>query len=131
MKKYLFLTIILGAVISTNVNAQNAGVQAAGTQTAADQAAMLKQAQDKIRPAMMEKTGLTAAQVDRVVEINWEIRYAAGALKDISEEERKVKITELKALKEKKYLEILSPEQVKAVYAFYEDMGKNREKKGS
>jgi hypothetical protein len=83
---------------------------------------------NKVKPHMMEKTGLTEAQVDRVVEINFEIRQlAATALKGLSDEDRSKKLAELKAEKESRYAAIpLTADQVKSVYAFYEDMGKNQ-----
>ena len=129
MKKFLFLTLIFGAIISVNVHAQAGPNQ---PPTGPNQAAMLQQIKEKQRPQMMEKTGLTEAQANRVIEINFEIRQAAGeALRDLNEADRSKKIAEFKALKEKKYAEILTPEQIKAVYAFYEDMGKNAPPKGN
>jgi hypothetical protein len=115
MKKFLFLTLIFGAVISTTTHAQGG-----------DPAAILQQTKERVKPLMVEKTGLTEAQADRVIEINFEIRQAARGLRDLNETERSAKIAELKATKEKKYSEIpLTAEQIKAVNTFYEDMGKN------
>lgn len=132
MKKFLFLTLIAGAIISTSANAQpsqpsQTSQPAQASQPAIDQAAMLKQMKEKFKMPMVEKTGLTEAQAERVIEINLEIRMqAATALQGLNETDRTAKLAELKALKEKKYSEIpLTPEQIKAVYAFYEDMGKN------
>jgi hypothetical protein len=120
MKKFLFLTLIFGALMSTTTQAQSGG----------DQAAMLQQAKEKIRPQMVEKTGLTEAQADKVIEINFEIRQAAHGLRNLSEAERTAKIAELKATKEKRYSEIpLTAEQIKNVHAFYEDMGRNMQQK--
>src|SRR5215217_2766737 len=115
MKKLIFLTLIFSAIISTTIHAQNA----------ADPAAMLQQMKERIKPKMIEKTGLTDAQADKVIEINFEMRQAAGALRDLNEADRTTKIAELKAAKEKKLNELLTAEQIKAVKAFYEDMGKN------
>ena len=146
MKKLLFLTLISGAVISTTTHAQSshqAAVQpqakeaakpqaASATSVApsADDAAMLQQAKEKQKPLMVEKTGLSDAQAERVIEINFEIRQAARGLRDLSEAERSAKIAELKALKEQKYSEIpLTSDQIKSVYAFYEDMGKRMQQK--
>ena len=119
MKKFLFLTLIFSAIISTTVNAQ------AGP----DPAAMLQQMKEKVKPLMVEKTGLTEAQADKVIEINFEMRMAASGLRDLSEADRTRKIAELKAAKEKKLSEILTADQIKAVNAFYEDMGKNAPQK--
>ena len=125
MKKFLFLTLIFSAVMSTAIYAQ----PAQPAQKAPDPAAMLQQMKDKIKPQMVEKTGLTDAQADKVIELNFEMRMAASALKDLSEADRTAKIAELKAAKEKKFTEFLTADQIKAVKMFYEDMGKNAPQK--
>jgi hypothetical protein len=119
MKKFLLLTVILGAIAVTSVNAQTAG----------NPAAMLQEMKDRIVPQMVEKTGLTEAQANKIVEINFEMRMAASGLRDMNEADRAKKMDELKAARDKKYSEVLTAEQIKAVKAFYEDMGKNRVKK--
>jgi hypothetical protein len=115
MKKFLFLTLILGAIITTSANAQGAP----------DPATMLQQMKDRIKPPMVEKTGLSEALADKVIEINFDMRMAASALRDLSEADRSKKIAELKAARDKKLSDLLTPEQLKAVKAFYEDMAKN------
>lgn len=121
MKKFLFLSFILSAIIFTSANAQSA----------ADPGAILQEMKEKQKPGLVEKVGLTPAQAEKVIEINFEFRTQAGtALRDLNEADRTKKMAEFKALKEKKYSEIpLTPEQIKAIYAYYEDMGKNRVKK--
>ena len=130
MKKYFLLTLIFSAVISTATFAQAAqpvqpAQPAQPTQQAPDPAAMLQQMKEKIRPQMVAKTGLTEAQADKIIELNFEMRMAAGALRDLPEAERSAKIQELKAAKEKKMSELFTPEQLKAVKEFYENLGKN------
>ena len=138
MKKLLFLSLISGALISTTTSAQGpvsskqpAAQQPATPQFTAEQkATMIKEAKEKQIPMLVEKAGLTDAQAEKVIEINFEIRQAAAGLRDLSEADRTAKIAELKALKEKRYSEIpLTADQIKAVYAFYEDMGKNPPKR--
>ena len=121
MKKLLFLTIILCAIISTSTYAQNN----------VDQAAMLQQMKEKQKPGLVEKAGLTEAQADKVIEINLELRMTMMKnMGSLYEADRSKKIAEFKAAKEKKYSEIpLTAEQIKAVYAYYEEMGKNAPKK--
>ena len=114
MKKFLLLTLLFGAIISTNANAQTA-----------DPAAMLQQMKERTKQPMIEKTGLTEALADKVIEINFEMRMAASGLRDLSEADRAKKIADLKAAKEKKLSDLLTPDQLKAVKAFYEDMVKN------
>ena len=74
MKKILFLTLILGALVSTTTYAQPAG----------DPATVLQQMKEKQTPALVEKAGLTEAQAHKVIELNYEMRVAAGALKVIN-----------------------------------------------
>ena len=133
MKKLFLLSLIAASFISTTTMAQGSGPAATQQSpafqlpTPEQQAAMLKNAKEKQVPPMIEKTGLTQAQAERVIEINFEIRLQMAGLSDA---ERSAKLAELKAVKEKKYSEIpLTAEQIKAVYAFYEDMGKNMPKR--
>jgi Spy/CpxP family protein refolding chaperone len=119
MKKILFLTLILGALISTNANAQ-----------AGDPPTMLQQMKEKQKPGLMEKVGLTEAQAEKVIELNYEMRMkAATELKDLTGEERSKKLAEMKAEKEKKFAEFLTAEQITAMNKYYAEMGKNREVK--
>jgi len=139
MKKLLFLSLISGVLISTTTSAQGpvsskqpAAQQPAAPQFTAEQKAnMIKEAKEKQIPMLVEKAGLTDAQAERVIEINFETRYgAATALQGLNETDRTAKLAEIKAAKEKKYSEIpLTPEQIKAVYAAYEDWGKSMQKK--
>ena len=139
MKKLLFLSLISGALISTTTSAQGpvsskqpATQQPAAPQFTAEQKAnMIKEAKEKQIPMLVEKAGLTDAQAERVIEINYEIRFqAASALQGLNDADRTAKLAEIKAAKEKKYSEIpLTPEQIKSVYAAYEDWGKSMQKK--
>jgi hypothetical protein len=91
---------------------------------------MLQQMKEKQKPGLIEKVGLTDAQAEKVIEINYEIRMQTPRdLKDMNEADRSKKIAELKALKEKKLSEFLTPEQIKAMHAYYEEMGKNMPRK--
>lgn len=121
MKKILFLMLILGAIISNNTYAQ-----------AGDPASALQQIKDKIKAPMIEKTGLTEAQVDKVIEINYEMRESMRAHANLNEEERAKKVAELKAARDKKYSEIpLTPEQIESVMAFYKGLAKDKPQKPS
>ena len=131
MKKFLFLSMIFSALIATSANAQPSANQTPNAPVADDPAVMLQKMKETQSPLMVEKTGLTVAQADKVIEINFEIRMlAATALKGLNDADRSAKIAELKAEKEKRYAAIpLTAEQIKAVYAFYADMGKNMPQK--
>lgn len=139
MKKLLFLSLISCVLISTITHAQSSG-PAPSQQTTTQQppqftpeqlANIVKEAKAKQSPMLVEKAGLTTAQADRVIDINFEIRTQAGtALAGLNDTDRAAKLAELKVAKEKKYSEIpLTAEQIKAVYAAYEDMGKKRQMK--
>lgn len=120
MKKFLFLTIVFSAIISTNIHAQ-----------AGDPPSLLQQTKDRVKPQMVEKTGLTDAQADRVIEINFEMRETMRGFGNLNEEDRAKKVAELKAARDKKYSEIpLTEEQIATVKTFYENMGKNVPPKG-
>jgi hypothetical protein len=115
MKKFLFLTLIFCAAISTNIYAQ-----------AGDPPSLLQQTKERVRPLMVEKTGLTDAQADKVIEINVDLRETMRGFANLNEADRAKKVAELKADRDKKYSEIpLTAEQIAAVKSFYEDMGKN------
>ena len=131
MKKFLLLTLIFSAVISTATYAQPAqqAPQPQQAQPAFDPVVMLQQMKEKQVPLMVEKTGLSEAKANRVIELNFEMRMAASALKDLSEADRSAKIQELKAAKEKKMSELLTADELKAVKDFYEGMGKNAPQK--
>src|SRR5688500_5312636 len=117
MKKFFFLTLILSAIISTAVHAQASAQASAPVQAGPDPAAMLQQMKEKQKPGLVEKAGLTEAQADKVIEINFELRMAMMTdLRSLNEADRSKKITEFKAAKEKKYSAIpLTAEQIKAV----------------
>ena len=139
MKKLLFLSLIFGALISTTTSAQGpvsskqpAAQQPAAPQFTAEQkATMIKEAKEKQIPMLVEKAGLTNAQAEKLIEINFEMRFgAAAALQGLNDADRTAKLAEMKATKEKKYSEIpLTPEQIKAMYSAYEEMGKSMQKK--
>jgi Spy/CpxP family protein refolding chaperone len=119
MKKFLFLTLIAVALASTTTYAQPAG----------DPPTVLQQMKEKQVPGLVEKVGLTQAQAEKVIELNYEMRMqAAKELKDLNEADRSTKLAELKAAKAKKFSEFLTPEQITAMNTYYEEMGKNMQK---
>jgi len=136
MKKFLLLTLIFGAMLTTanaQQQAQGPSQPQAQTKTQAqtqnqapvvDPAIMLQQMKEKLVPQMVVKTGLTEAQCNKVIELNFEMRMAASKLGDLSEADRTAKIQELKAAKEKKMNELFTPDQLKAIKDFYEGLAK-------
>jgi acetyl-CoA carboxylase beta subunit len=119
MKKFLFLTLLFGAILSINANAQ-AGDEPVN---------VLQQMKDKQVPGLVEKAGLTKEQANKVVELNYEMRMKASTeLKGLSDEDRSKKLAEMKAEKEKKFKEFLTADQITAMNKYYEEMGKNMQK---
>ena len=131
MKKYLFLTLIFSALYSTSILAQGAANQVSNAPGGIDKVAMLQKMKETMKPKMIEKTGLSDAKADKVLELNLEMRIAASALRDLSEADRSAKIAELKADKEKKLSELLTADELKALNAYYADMAKNAPPKPS
>lgn len=116
MKKILFLTLLLGAIGTTNAFAQPSG----------DPASMLQQMKERQKPGLMEKVGLTEAQAEKVIEINFESRMSAGReLREMNEADRTKKMAEMRTAREKKIAEFLTAEQIKALNTYYEEMRKN------
>ena len=82
MKKFLLMTLLFGAITSTTVNAQ-----------AGDPPSVLQQMKEKQKPGLVEKVGLTEAQADKVIELNYEMRMQASReLKDLNEADRSKKM---------------------------------------
>ena len=135
MRKSLFLSLIFSAAFAFTASAQDGGPVATkpaapAPPTAEQIAVMIKDAKAKHAPPMAEKTGITLAQAERVIEINWEIRLlATEQLQGLNETDRTAKLAEFKALKEKKMSEVLSADQLKAVNDYYAEMSKNAPQK--
>ncbi|GAA4317702.1 hypothetical protein [Flaviaesturariibacter amylovorans] len=142
MKKVFFLTMI-AATFATAAQAQTAQAAAAepakesAKATSAstanpgmDRASLLEKMKETFKAGMIEKTGLTAAQVDRVLELNLDMRLTASReLQGLSEADRGARLAELKAAKMKKFSEFLTADQIKSVDAFYAEFAKNNPRK--
>lgn len=96
-----------------------------------DPAAMLQRMKERVKPQMMEKTKLTDAQCDKVLEIQMWAQGEMRGLRDLAEDQRAAKMKSVNDEKEKKWKAIpLSDEQIKALNDFYEEMRKNRPQGG-
>jgi len=123
MKKFLFIIAFMTALGVMNASAQQGG---------GDPAAMLARMKERVKPQLIEKAKLTDVQADKVIEINFESRQQLRGLKDLSEEDRKKKMDEVKAENNKKYKAIpLTDDQVKSVDEFFEEQRKNMQKQRS
>ena len=123
MKKFLFIIAFMATLGVMNASAQQGG---------GDPAAMLARMKERVKPQLIEKAKLTDVQADKVIEINFESRQQLRGFKDLSEEDRKKKMDEVKAENNKKYKTIpLTDDQVKSVDEFFEDQRKNMQKQRS
>lgn len=106
-------------------------VQAQGGPSGGDPAAQMARMKERLKPQLVEKVKLTDAQADKVVEINFESQRQRRELRDLPEADRTKKGAELNAEREKKLAAIpLTPEQVKAVNDFFEEMRRNMQQRG-
>ena len=125
MKKIWILALVLVALGTTTVQAQVA------TDTV-DMQAVMTRMKERLKPQLMDKVKLTDAQADKVVEINFEGQMERRKLRDLSGDERQKKMEELNAERNKKLAAIpLTPEQVKGVNDFFEEMRRNGPQRGN
>ncbi len=124
MKKLIAVAAIFATVYTSDVAAQQGG---------GDPAAMMARMKERMKPQLVEKTKLTDAQADKVIEINFEFRQQMRELRDLSEADRAKKREEIQANINKKYKEIpLTDDQVKSVNDFYDEWRKNmQQQRGS
>jgi hypothetical protein len=126
MKKIIALLTIVGCIATTSVMAQGGG---GGQQM--DPAQMLEMMKQRIKPQLIEKTKLSDAEADKVLEIQLWAQSQGRGLRDLSEEERAAKQKETADERKKKMKAIpLTDDQIKAVDDFYEEMRRNRPQRG-
>jgi len=122
MKKIIALLTIVGCIATTSVMAQGGG---GGQQM--DPAQMLEMMKQRIKPQLIEKTKLSDAEADKVLEIQLWAQSQGRGLRDLSEDERAAKQKETADERKKKMKAIpLTDDQIKAVDDFYEEMRRNR-----
>jgi len=123
MKKIIYLAVFALALSIGSVQAQGMGQM--------DPAQMLEMMKQRVKPQLMEKTKLTAAQADKVLEIQLWSQGEMRGMRDMSEEERATKMKTVNEEKTKKFKAIpLTDDQIKAVNDFYEEMRRNRPQRG-
>jgi hypothetical protein len=120
MKKLLVLIALFTTVYVTKADAQQGGGGQGG-----DPAQMLQRYKDRVKPQLIEKTKLTDAQAEKVLDINFNYRTKMRGLRDLSEDDRKKQMDEITASQNKDYAAIpLTEDQVKAVNQFFDDLRK-------
>jgi Spy/CpxP family protein refolding chaperone len=127
MKKVLVLVAVVLIASFNTIMAQPPG---GGQQM--DPAKMLEMMKERVKPQLMEKTKLTDAQADKVLEIQVGSQGAMRGMRDLSEEERMAKMKTIREENNKKFKDIpLTDDQIKAVNDFYDEMRKNRMQRGN
>lgn len=126
MKKVLaLLAIILVASFNTIMSQPPGGGQQM------DPAQMLEMMKQRVKPLLIEKTKITDAQADKVLEIQLASQGSMRGMRDLSDEERAAKMKEIRETNNKKFKDIpLTDDQIKAVNDFYDEMRKNRGQRG-
>lgn len=123
MKKIISLAVLALALSIGSVQAQGMGQM--------DPAQMLEMMKQRVKPSLIEKTKLTDAQADKVLEIQLWSQGEMRGMRDMSEEERAAKMKTVNDEKTKKFKAIpLTDDQIKAVNDFYEEMRRNRPQRG-
>ena len=118
MKKLLVLVAVFTTIVVSNANAQ----QGNGNY---DPAQMAQRYKERVKPQLIEKTKLTDAQAEKVCDIQLAGREKMRGLRDLSEDDRKKKMDEIRADFNKQYKDIpLTDDQVKAVNDFFDEMRK-------
>jgi hypothetical protein len=122
MKKLFFLIVLFTTVYTTKVVAQQNGDR--------DPAAMMQKMKDRIKPSLIEKTKLTDAQADKVIEINFSNQRKRRDIRmdqTLTDEERIKKNAELQENQNAALKAIpLTDDQVKDVNSFFEEMRKEQ-----
>ncbi len=127
MKKVLALVALVLIASFNTIMAQPPG---GGQQM--DPAKMLEMMKQRVKPQLIEKTKLTDAQADKVLEIQIASQTAMRGMRDLSEDERMSKMKEIREDNNKKFKDIpLTDEQIKSVNDFYDEMRKNRMQRGN
>jgi hypothetical protein len=127
MKKVLVLVVIFLIASFNTIMAQPPG---GGQQM--DPAKMLEMMKERVKPQLIEKTKITDAQADKVLEIQVGSQGAMRGMRDLREEERMAKMKTIREENNKKFKDIpLTDDQIKAVNDFYDEMRKNRMQRGN
>ncbi len=115
MKKFLLLATLFAAVATTSVSAQGGGM------TPEQRAERMKQQKTEL----VASAKITEAEADKVMAIQQESRQGMRGLRDLSADDRKKKMDEMKVENDKKFKAIpLTDDQVKAVDAYYDEQMK-------
>lgn len=122
MKKILFFLTVIFATSLSQVSAQQ------GPPSPEQMIEMMKQ---RVKPGLIEKTKITDAQADKVIEAMVWAQGQMRGMRDMSQEEREKKMKEVNDERTKKFKAIpLTEDQVKAVNQYLDEMRNNRGPRG-
>ena len=131
MKKIIALLTIVGCIAASGAMAQGGGGFGGGGGQQMDPAQMLEMMKQRMKPQLIEKTKLSDAEADKVLEIQLWAQAQNRGLRDLSDDERAAKQKETAEERKKKMKAIpLTDDQIKAVDDFYEEMRRNRPQRG-
>ncbi len=118
MKKIVLFLAVIFAVSFSQISAQQ------GPPTPEQMIEMMKQ---RVKPSLIEKTKITDAQADKVIETMVWAQGQMRGMRDLSPEEREKKMKEVNDERTKKFKAIpLTDDQVKSVNGFLDEMRNNR-----
>src|SRR5215218_9255458 len=122
MKKLFLLVFLFTTMYTTKALAQGGGN--------GDPAAMMQRMKERVKPALIEKTKLTDAQADKVIEISFDHQRKRREIRmdqALSDEDKTKKNAEINEAQNKELKAIpLTDEQVKEVNAFFEELRKQQ-----
>ncbi len=128
MKKLLALVALVLIASFNTIMAQPPG----GGGQQMDPSKVLEMMKQRIKPQLIEKTKITDAQADKVLEIQIGSQAAMRGMRDLSEDERMTKMKAIRDENNKKFKDIpLTDDQIKAVNDFYDELRKNRMQRGN
>ena len=124
MKKILLLLTIITTVSVSGVYAQQ-------TETPEQ---MQQKMRDRIKPELVSKTGITEAQADLVIAINFALQKKRREIRNdqaLTKEEKDKRNSEIDGARDKEYSAIpLTAEQIKSVNLFFDEIKKQRKPQG-
>lgn len=93
-----------------------------------DPEAMRARMKERVKPMLLDKTKVTDAEADKILDINFEFQMKTRPIRmdqSLSDDEKKAKMKEAQDARDKALKAIpLTDEKVKAVNDFYEEMRK-------
>ncbi len=123
MKKIFLLVALVSAVTATSVFAQGGGGNA-------DPATMLQRMKERVKPQLVEKTKITDAEADKVIDAQFAWQRGNRDVRmdeTLTEDQKKSRTAELDAKRNAAFAAVpLTEAQLKSVNEFFEEMRKQQ-----